>query len=320
MTALQNLPLIDMTGVRERDPQSIQRAGAAIRQACVDIGFFYIVNHGVPQAVIDRAMAAAKTFFAHPVETKRGVAVNNRHRGWHALGGALMYEATKPDHKEFFSIGLELPEDDPSVLAGQALRGPNQWPAFMPELQDVLGDYYREIGRAGADLLCAVAAGLGIAEDFFVAKYTKPLQRTQMVYYPPHPPRAENDQFGVAPHTDYGCITLLYQDNSGGLQVRELGSQSWIDATPIEGSLVVNVGDLLGRWSNDRFRSTLHRVINVSGHERYSIATFFDPTYEANVDPQDLGVAAADSRYPAVAAGDYILKRIDDSMAYRKKA
>lgn len=320
MTALQNLPLIDMTGVRERDPQSIQRAGAAIRQACVDIGFFYIVNHGVPQAVIDRAMAAAKTFFAHPVETKRGVAVNKRHRGWHALGGALMYEATKPDHKEFFSIGLELPEDDPSVLAGQALRGPNQWPAFMPELQDVLGEYYREIGRAGADLLCAVAAGLGIEEDFFVDKYTKPLQRTQMVYYPPHPPRAENDQFGVAPHTDYGCITLLYQDNSGGLQVRELGSQRWIDATPIEGSLVVNVGDLLGRWSNDRFRSTLHRVINVSGHERYSIATFFDPTYEANVDPQDLGVAAADSLYPAVAAGDYILKRIDDSMSYRKKA
>jgi isopenicillin N synthase-like dioxygenase len=320
MTAPQNLPLIDMTGVRERDPQSIQRAGAAIRQACVDIGFFYIVNHGVPQAVIDRAMAAAKTFFAHPVDTKRGVAVNKRHRGWHALGGALMYEATKPDHKEFFSIGLELPEDDPSVLAGQALRGPNQWPAFMPELQDVLGEYYREIGRAGADLLCAVAAGLGIEADFFVDKYTKPLQRTQMVYYPPHPPRAENDQFGVAPHTDYGCITLLYQDNSGGLQVRELGSQSWIDATPIEGSLVVNVGDLLGRWSNDRFRSTLHRVINVSGHERYSIATFFDPTYEANVDPQDLGVAAADSLYPAVAAGDYILKRIDDSMSYRKKA
>jgi isopenicillin N synthase-like dioxygenase len=320
MTAPQNLPLIDMTGVRERDPQSIQRAGAAIRQACVDIGFFYIVNHGVPQAVIDRAMAAAKTFFAHPVDTKRGVAVNKRHRGWHALGGALMYEATKPDHKEFFSIGLELPEDDPSVLAGQALRGPNQWPAFMPELQDVLGEYYREIGRAGADLLCAVAAGLGIEADFFVDKYTKPLQRTQMVYYPPHPPRAENDQFGVAPHTDYGCITLLCQDNSGGLQVRELGSQSWIDATPIEGSLVVNVGDLLGRWSNDRFRSTLHRVINVSGHERYSIATFFDPTYEANVDPQDLGVAAADSLYPAVAAGDYILKRIDDSMSYRKKA
>ncbi|WP_249671611.1 isopenicillin N synthase family dioxygenase [Pseudomonas abieticivorans] len=319
MTAPAQLPLIDMSGVRERDPASIRRAGEAIRQACVDIGFFYIINHGVPQPVIDRAMAAAGTFFAHPADAKRQVAVNTRHRGWHALGGALMYEATKPDHKEFFSIGLELPEDDPCVVAGQALRGPNQWPAFMPELQPALAEYYQEIGKAGADLLTAVASGLGIAEDFFLGKYRKPLQRTQMVYYPPHPPMAQADQFGVAPHTDYGCITLLYQDNSGGLQVRELRNDSWVDATPIPGSLVVNVGDLLAHWSNNRFRSTLHRVVNKSGHERYSIATFFDPTYEAVVDPCDLGIAAGESRYAPVAAGDYILKRIDDSMAYRKK-
>jgi isopenicillin N synthase-like dioxygenase len=320
MTSSANLPLIDMSGVREGDQASIRRAGDAIRQACSDIGFFYIINHGVSQAVIDRAMAAAKTFFAYPAETKRQVAVNKRHRGWHALGGALMYEATKPDLKEFFSIGLELPEDDPSVMAGEALRGPNQWPAFMPELEAALAEYYAEIGKAGADLLVAVATGLGIESDFFSGKYDKPLQRTQMVYYPPHPPLAEADQFGVAPHTDYGCITLLYQDNSGGLQVRELSSNSWIDATPIPGSLVVNVGDLLAHWSNNRFRSTLHRVINKSGHERYSIATFYDPTYSAVVDPCDLGIDAASSLYPPVAAGDYILKRIDDSMAYRKKA
>lgn len=313
-----NLPLIDMTGVRERDPLAIQRVGAAIRQACVETGFFYIVNHGVPQPVIDAAMAAAAEFFAYPAEVKRQVAVNRRHRGWHALGGATMYEATKPDHKEFFSIGLELPEDDPCVLAGQALRGPNQWPAFMPGLRPALSEYYEEIGKAGADLLCAVATSLGIAEDFFVDKYTKRLQRTQMVYYPEHPSQAEADQFGVAPHTDYGCITLLYQDDSGGLQVRELASERWIDATPIAGSLVVNVGDLLAHWSNNRFQSTLHRVVNRSGHERYSIATFFDPTYEARVDPRDLGIDPATSKYPAVAAGDYILKRIDDSMAYRK--
>lgn len=314
------LPLIDMTGVRQGDPASIQRVGAAIRQACSETGFFYITHHGVPQAVIDRAMAAAQTFFANPPEVKRQVAVNKRHRGWHALGGALMYEATRPDHKEFFSIGLELPEDDPNVLAGEALRGPNQWPEFMPELREALDDYYAEIAKAGADLLRAVAVGLGIDEHFFSAKYDKRLQRTQMVYYPPHPPMAQAEQFGVAPHTDYGCITLLYQDDSGGLQVRELASNNWIDATPIHGSLVVNVGDLLARWSNDRFRSTLHRVINKSGHERYSIATFYDPTYSAMVDPCDLGIDPSASLYPPVAAGDYILKRIDDSMAYRKKA
>ena len=320
MTLHTNLPLIDMAGVREGDEAAILRAGEAIRTACSEFGFFYIINHGVPQTVIDTAMAAAKTFFAYPAEVKRQVAVNKRHRGWHALGGALMYEATKPDFKEFFSMGLELPEDDPCVLAGEALRGPNQWPDFMPELRMALDAFYEEIGLAGADLLKAVAVGLGIEPGFFEPKYGKRLQRTQMVYYPPHPPRADTDQFGVAPHTDYGCITLLYQDNSGGLQVRELGSNTWIDATPIEGSLVVNVGDLLARWSNDRFRSTLHRVINTSGHERYSIATFYDPTYGAMVDPCDLGIDATSSLYPPVAAGDYILKRIDDSMAYRKKA
>lgn len=320
MNAAANLPLIDMAGVREGDEAATLRAGEAIRKACSETGFFYIVNHGVTQSVIDTAMAAAKTFFAYPAEVKRQVAVNKRHRGWHALGGALMYEATKPDFKEFFSMGLELPEEDPCVLAGEALRGPNQWPDFMPELRLALDAYYEQVGLAGADLLKAVAVGLGIEPGFFAPKYGKRLQRTQMVYYPPHPPLAETDQFGVAPHTDYGCITLLYQDNSGGLQVRELASHRWIDATPIEGSLVVNVGDLLARWSNDRFRSTLHRVINKSGHERYSIATFYDPTYGAVVDPCDLGIDAAASLYPPVAAGDYILKRIDDSMAYRKKA
>ncbi len=115
-------------------------------------------------------------------------------------------------------------------------------------------------------------------------------------------------------------MTLLYQDAVGGLQVRELGSERWVDAPFIEGSLVVNVGDLLARWSNDRFRSTLHRVINTSGRERYSIATFYDPDYTARVDPADLGVSAAEAQYPPVAAGDYILGRIDASMSYRKAA
>lgn len=315
-----SIPMVDMAGVAEGDAASLRRAGQAIQRACSDIGFFYIVNHGVPQVVIDEAMAAAREFFALPFEVKAQVAVNSRHRGFHRIGGATMYQATKPDLKEFFSIGLELAEDDPAVLAGEALRGPNQWPAFLPRLRTALDAYYAAVGRAGADLLRAVAVSLGIDERFFAGKYHKPLQRTQAIYYPPHPPQAESDLFGVAPHTDYGCITLLYQDASGGLQVRELGSQSWVDATPLAGSLVVNVGDLLARWSNERFRSTLHRVINKSGHERYSIATFFDPDYQAVVDPCDLGIDPAQSLHPPVKAGDYILKRIDDSMAYRKEA
>lgn len=313
------IPVIDFAGVLTGDSAALARAGREIHEACTTIGFFYIVNHGVPQAVIDAAAQAARTFFAHPVETKRRVAVNQRHRGFNSLGDATMYQAKKPDYKEFFSIGLELPEDDPDVLAGQALRGPNNWPDFMPALRPVLYDYYEAIGQCGANLLRAVAASLGIDERFFAARYGKRMQRTQMVYYPPQPPQSDADQFGVAPHTDYGCITLLWQDDVGGLQVREIASDTWIDAPPIPGSFVVNVGDLLARWTNDRFRSTLHRVINASGRERYSIATFYDPTYDAMVDPVDLGTPADESRHAPVAAGDYILGRINDSMGYRKK-
>ncbi|MET3233452.1 UNVERIFIED_ORG: isopenicillin N synthase-like dioxygenase [Burkholderia sp. 1263] len=313
------IPIIDFAGVRAGDPQALQRAAREIREACTTIGFFYIVNHGVPQATIDAAAQAARTFFAFPVETKRRAAVNHRHRGFNALGDATMYQATRPDYKEFFSIGLELPEDDPDVLAGQALRGPNNWPDFMPELRPALYGYYEAVGACGADLLRAVAMSLGVDEQFFAPRYTKRMQRTQMVYYPPQPPQSDADQFGVAPHTDYGCITLLWQDQVGGLQVREIANDTWVEAPPIEGSFVVNVGDLLARWTNDRFRSTLHRVINASGRERYSIATFYDPTYGARVDPRELGTSEADLKYQPVAAGDYILGRINDSMGYRKK-
>lgn len=324
MSSSTGIPIIDFSGMRSgearaSDPAALLRVGREIHDACTQIGFFYLANHGVPQAIVDRAEQAARTFFAFPVETKRRAAVNMRHRGFNALGDATMYQAKRPDYKEFFSVGLELPEDDPDVVAGQALRGPNNWPDFMPELRPALYDYYEAIGACGADLLRTIACGLGLSPDFFASRYTKRMQRTQMVYYPPQPPTPELDQFGVAPHTDYGCITLLWQDTVGGLQVREIATDTWIDAPPIPGTFVVNVGDLLARWSNDRFRSTLHRVINASGRERYSIATFYDPTYDARVDPRDLGAAPDSLRYEPVAAGDYILGRINDSMAYRKR-
>ena len=132
MQPVTRIPIIDLAGVRTGDPEAMQRVGREIHDACTTIGFFYIVNHGVPQSAIDVAEQAARKFFAFPVETKRRAAVNQRHRGFNALGDATMYQAKRPDYKEFFSIGLELPEDDPDVLAGQALRGPNNWPDFMP--------------------------------------------------------------------------------------------------------------------------------------------------------------------------------------------
>jgi isopenicillin N synthase-like dioxygenase len=274
-------------------------------------------NHGVPEPVIESAVAAARDFFHQPTERKAEVSANANHRGFHALGDALMYGAKKPDYKEFYSIGLELPPDDPAVLAGEPLRGPNNWPAFMPQLRPALYDYFEAVGVCGRDLLKVVSVSLGFDENLFAPRYTKPLQRTQIIYYPPQDAGADDLQFGVAPHTDYGCITLLWQDDSGGLQVRERASRSWIEAPPIPGTFVINVGDLLARWTDDRFSSTPHRVINRSGRERFSIATFYDPDFAALVDPRDLG--ATEGRYAPVRAGDHILRRFDESFGYRGK-
>ncbi len=316
---MNTLPIVDMSGVRERNADAMARAAADIHKAFTTVGFLYIANHGLPDAVVTNALSEAQGFFRQPVEKKREVAINKRHRGFNALGDALMYEATKPDYKEFYTIGLELPEDDADVVAGEPLRGPNNWPAERPGLRSALTAYYDEIGRCGADLLGCVAVSLNRAPDFFADKYRKRLQRTQIIYYPPHPNRADPDQFGLAPHTDFGCVTLLWQDDSGGLEVLERSSGNWIAARPIAGTLVVNVGDLLARWTNDLYASTPHRVINRSGHERFSIATFYDPDFKAVVDPRQLGVSQADCRYEPTTSGAHILGRIERSFGYRKQ-
>jgi isopenicillin N synthase-like dioxygenase len=313
------IPFIDLSGMASADPADRMFVGRQIAKACTEVGFFYLTGHGVPQAVIDRAMAEALGFFRLPAEEKRKIAVNNWHRGFNAIGGALMYGATKPDYKEFFQIGLELGLDDPDVCAGQALRGPNQWPAEPAGFRPALEQYYAEVGRCGAKLLRGVALSLDLPEDFFVQHYTKPLQRTQTIYYPTQPAELGEDQFGVAPHSDFGCITLLYQDQTGGLEVCNRDGV-WVQAPPHPGSFVINVGDLLERWSNKRFRSTPHRVVNRSGHERLSIATFYDPTYTALVDPRDLLGPDDEPAFEPIAAGDYILGRINAAFGYRKKS
>jgi len=313
------LPIIDLSAPLAGDSTATAAVAREINAACLTHGFFYIRNHGVPDAIIDRTVEQAKLFFRQPIEEKLKAKVNMRHRGFNALGDALMYGAEKPDYKEFFSIGLELPEDDPDVLAGQALRGPNNWPPGKPDFRAALSAYYDALGTCGSVLLRCVALSLGVAPDFFVDKYRKRLQRTQIIYYPPQPPTLGDNQFGLAAHTDFGCITLLWQDDNGGLEVHDRAADTWIPAPPIPGTLVINVGDLLGRWTNDRYASTPHRVRNTSGRERFSIATFYDPDYTATVDPRMLGIPDAECHYEATSAGEHILGRIQRSFGYRKK-
>lgn len=314
------IPVIDFHPDRRASATGAAELAAEVGQAFTTVGFCYITHHGVPEAVIDRAATAAMTFFRLPAEEKAKSTPRESVRGWNAIGRTQMYGAENPDYKEYYQIGLELPRDDPAVVAGQPLRGPNQWPDSVPDFQPALSDFFREIGACGQAFLKVVARSLGADPDFFVDRYDKPLQRTQAVYYPPHPTATAGEVYGVAPHTDYGCVTLLWQDDVGGLEVQER-SGTWLQAPPIPGTLVVNIGDLLARWSNDRYRSNFHRVTNRSGRERLSIATFYDPDFVARVDPAELGLATAATRLHApTSAGDYIMGRINASQAAARAA
>lgn len=318
--ATDTIPVIDVTGVL--DGSDIDGVASDIHAAATQVGFFYIKGHGIPQALIDQAFDVARAFFGQPLTVKETVAVSTDQRGWMATGMSTLQGAKTHDLKEVFFWGAEVTADDPDLLAGKPLVAQNQWPdRAYPALRTDLTPYYDAVCQVARRVLSAIAVSLGQPADFFDPRYHKPLARGQLVYYPPSTSADEADErFGVAPHTDFGVLTFLLQDNNGGLQVR-LRSGEWIAAPPIPGTLVCNIGDLLQRWTNDRFQSTVHRVINRSGNARYAIPVFFDPNTDAVIDPSDFGVSPEDRKHHPVTAGAHIAGRNAKSFAqYKPKA
>jgi isopenicillin N synthase-like dioxygenase len=311
------IPVIDISGAV--DGSDIAGVAAAIYGAATDHGFFYISGHGIAQDLMDAAFAVSKDFFALPQDAKSPVAVNEYQRGWMAQGMSKLQGAATHDLKEVFFWGTETAPDDADVLAGKPLVAVNQWPQdTFPRLQSDLTPYYDALCAVARKVMAAVAVSLEQPETFFDKAYEKPLARGQLVYYPPSTAADEaEERFGVAAHTDFGVLTFLLQDNSGGLQVKSK-SGAWIEAPPIAGTLVCNIGDLLARWSNDRFASTLHRVVNRTPNARYSIPVFFDPHTDTVVDPVDLGVLQADSLHAPVKAGEHIAGRNKKSFSQYK--
>ncbi|MDB5964616.1 MAG: Isopenicillin synthase [Polaromonas sp.] len=314
--AVGEIPVIDMAPLQDGSAAGLSAVGAQMREAVERIGFFYVSNHGVDLALIEQVDALAHRFFAEPLARKLQVEPRDRHRGYLKVGEAKMYSRARPDLKESFIWGVDVPEDDADYLAGNTMIGPNRWPAFMPELRPALNAYMEASHACARRMLRALAVSLNADQDTFVRHFNKPISRGALVYYPPQPPDAGDQQFGVAPHTDYGVITLLHQDDVGGLQVFS-NQREWVTAHPVPGTLVINSGDLLGRWSNDRFRSNSHRVVNSSGRERLSIAMFVDPDFDTPIVPVTAPGEAA--KYPEVSCGDYIAGRFDAAFAYRQK-
>jgi isopenicillin N synthase-like dioxygenase len=309
------LPVIDI---------SAPDAAPALGRALETIGFAYVAGHGVPQSVIDGAFAASRAFHASTLAQKQSLAINAWHRGYMGMATSTVVtssvaKVTRPNLSESLMIMHEaVPED-----VGQPLQGPNQWPDWLPGFRTAIETYRQAAERVSRMVIRLIATALGLPEAALDRHFDRPTSFLRLLHYPPHPVDAVDDQFGAAPHTDYGIITLLAQDNSGGLQVRRRdaagGDGSWIDAAPLPGTFVLNVADMLARWTNDRFVSTPHRVVNRSGGDRYSLPFFFDTAMDSVIEclPTCTGPGNP-PRYEKVRYGDYLMDRLNRNYDYRK--
>ena len=307
------IPVVDISSLRDgSDPETV---AAELHAASQGLGFIYIKGHGIPDAAIENARRTAMAFFALPAAQKSGVSVTAKHRGWLGGGGAKMQDDAKPDLKESFIWGFQddkgvTPEDHP-------LRGANNWPDFMPEMQRDAMAYFHHAHDVAHHLMRGFAIGLNLDPDFFLQSASNPLSRASFVYYPEQPETAGADQFGVGPHTDFGVLTVLCQDDVGGLQVQDVNGD-WVHAPPIDGTLIVNVADLLARWTDGFYKSTPHRVVNASGKKRLSLVLAFDPDPQTLIDARAVFGENHAAKEPPITCGDYLVQRFERAFSYRK--
>ena len=307
------IPIIDIAPLVDgSDPD---RAADQLGWAATEVGFIYVKNHGIPETLLTHARSTGLEFFRHSLEDKSQVSSNIHHHGYLRPGATKMYDDAKVDLKESYNFGIELTEDQ-ARNATTRLLGPNRWPSFMPSLQSAIYPFFEAATRCATVLLEGFARAGGHAPDTFTRSSDLPVSRGSLQYYPPRPDDSAPDRFSLAPHTDFGVLTVLAQDSVGGLEIQGLDGE-WLAAPPIPGTLVVNVGDLLGRWSNDTFRSTPHRVINSSGQERLSLVLAYDPNAETLVDSSLFATDEETSKYEPITCGDYLEWRFGKAFEYR---
>lgn len=288
MPDFATVPIVDIGPLVAGAPDR-PRVADEIGAACRECGFFYITGHGVDSALLSRLEAVSRRFFALEPAEKLKIPMSAGGRAWRGyfqLGDELT--SGKPDRKEGIYFGAELPADHPDVRAGLPLHGPNLFPA-LEGFREVVLDYMDRLTRVGHALMAGISLSLGLEEDYFATRYTAdPLVLFRVFHYPalvppPPPPDSEELAWGVGEHTDYGLLTILWQDDVGGLEVKS--QRRWVTAPPIPGTFICNIGDMLDRLTRGRYRSTPHRVRNRTGRDRLSFPFFFDPNFHAVVRP-----------------------------------
>lgn len=299
----ETIPAIDFARYRYGTRDERAAVARQIHDACCNYGFFYLDQHGIPGELIANAFAAAREFFALPVEQRLAckASTGRQNRGYQPMFDTQR-EGEAPDVKESFDMGYPLDEDALAQLAEIPFYSRNAWPQ-EPGFRWRVENLYFAMLQCGQQVLRAMAESLQLDTNFFVARCQQPFTNMRLVHYPPQPP-VQEEGIGARAHTDKGLITLLLNDANGGLHVQS-ASGGWIDAPPRPGALIINVGDLLTRWTSGRFRSAVHRVVNVSGNERFSIPQFHHLNYFAKVDPADIPGGGA-TAYEPIQAGEFV--------------
>jgi len=301
-------PVIDIGPLQAGDREGQLAVAKALREACLTTGFFYIANHGIDTAEVNALFGRAKQFFEQPDAVKERVTMKNSlwNRGFDGIGNQSLDAATGFDRKESYFIGNDLGPDHPLVKAKTPYYGPNQWPEGLPGWRDGVSGYFAAVEALSLRLMNGIALSLDMPWGHFDGSFHEHCSSLRLVHYPPHPSAHPEREVGCGAHTDWGAITILAQDEVGGLEI-QLPNGNWVPARPIPGTFIVNIGDMMQRWTNDLYVSTPHRVLNRTHRDRYSAAYFFDPAYHTAV--ECLTTCCDESRparYPPITSGDHL--------------
>ncbi|MDP3767882.1 MAG: 2-oxoglutarate and iron-dependent oxygenase domain-containing protein [Dehalococcoidia bacterium] len=311
--AAQAIPVIDFGPALRGEPRGLETVASAVRQACETIGFFSLAGHSVPQAVVDGAFAASREFHAMPLEEKLKLRLNENNIGYLPVNQSMqrhstVHKATRPNYNESFFISHDRGAEHPDVLAGTPLRGRNQWPDDHEAMRAAMVRYFKTLEALGERMLPVMARSLDLPPDFFAPCFANEAHiNLRFLHYPPQE-GDDDEQFGQGPHTDNSFFTILAREDVPGLAVR-LPSGEWLAPPVIPGTFLVNLGNVMKRWSNDRFRSTPHGVLNDSGTDRYSIGFFYSPNPDSVIECLPSCVSAdSPPCYPRAVYRDLVLE------------
>ena len=324
---LGQIPLIDVAPYLAGKPGALETAAAELRFALENIGFYYLVGHGVPQALIDRIFSETKRFHSQPLEKKMALKLNRSNNGYMPLKGHAqrhtgLNKNPKPNENESFFAKRERDPNDPHVIAKRDLRDPNQWPDDMPGFKETVLEYQTVMRALAHKLLPVYALALDLPADYFAPSFHQGGEITvRMIHYPPATPeQVEEGVFGTAAHTDRNMFTILAPGDTPGLQIM-LPDGEWMKAPLLPGAYIVNSGDTLRRWSNERFLSTPHRVLNnIAGRDRYSVPFFVGPEYDTVIEALPTCVGPDNpAKYEPVTMEDFSIEFLNRNYANRNQ-